>query len=57
MATLRGIIEDSGALQECEDLIADYLGGALASLEAAPITPEARTALAELAVAATSRRT
>lgn len=57
VTTLRGIIEDTGALQECEDLIADYLAQALASLDKAPITPEARTALAELAVAATSRKT
>ncbi|MCA2190679.1 polyprenyl synthetase family protein [Nonomuraea cavernae] len=57
VATLRGVIEDTGALRECEDLIGDYLAEALASLEKAPITAEARAALAELAVAATSRRT
>ncbi|WP_336209055.1 polyprenyl synthetase family protein [Nonomuraea sp. LPB2021202275-12-8] len=57
VATLREIIDRTGALRECEDMIGDYLGEALASLQQAPITPEARTALAELAVAATSRRT
>ncbi|MEV4798817.1 polyprenyl synthetase family protein [Nonomuraea sp. NPDC049421] len=57
VAELRGIIEDTGALQECEDLIAGYLGQALATLDAAPVTPEAREALTELAIAATSRKT
>ncbi|MGN9780100.1 polyprenyl synthetase family protein [Nonomuraea sp. ZG12] len=56
VATLREIIEGTGALRECEDMIGDYLGKALASLEQSPITPEARAALAELAIAATSRR-
>ncbi|MCF6476175.1 polyprenyl synthetase family protein [Nonomuraea sp. MG754425] len=57
VATLRQIIEDSGALRECEDLIGDYLGQALAALESAPVTPEARAALTDLAIAATSRKT
>lgn len=57
VATLRGIIEDTGALQECEDMIADYLSESLTHLDNAPITPEARTALGDLAVAATSRKT
>ncbi|MFG1701794.1 polyprenyl synthetase family protein [Nonomuraea sp. M3C6] len=55
--TLRRIIDDTGALQECEDLIGDYLGDALAALDEAPVTPEARAALTELAIAATSRKT
>ncbi|WP_043638526.1 polyprenyl synthetase family protein [Nonomuraea candida] len=54
---LRQIIEDTGALRECEDLIGDYLGEALAALESAPLTADARTALADLAIAATSRKT
>lgn len=54
---LRGIIEETGALVACEDLIKGYLENALGSLEGAPILPEARAALADLAVAATSRRT
>ncbi|MEU6779010.1 polyprenyl synthetase family protein [Nonomuraea angiospora] len=55
--TLRQIIDETGALQECEDLIGDYLGDALSALDGAPITVEARAALAELAIAATSRKT
>ncbi|MFF4987240.1 polyprenyl synthetase family protein [Streptosporangium saharense] len=54
---LRQIIEETGALAACENMIKEYLDHALASLEGAPITPESRTALADLAVAATSRRT
>ncbi|GAT64887.1 polyprenyl synthetase [Planomonospora sphaerica] len=54
---LRRVIEETGALAACEKLIDDYLGQALRSLDDAPITPEARTALADLAVAATARRT
>ncbi|MDP4506345.1 polyprenyl synthetase family protein [Nonomuraea turcica] len=57
VATLRRIIEDTGALQECEDLIGDYLGQALAALDQAPVTAEARAALTGLAIAATSRKT
>ncbi|MEU4514772.1 polyprenyl synthetase family protein [Nonomuraea wenchangensis] len=57
VATLRGVIEDTGALSACEGLIADYLGEALAALDRAPVTEEARTALKELAIAATSRTT
>ncbi|MFI6295375.1 polyprenyl synthetase family protein [Nonomuraea sp. NPDC050790] len=56
VATLRGIIDDTGALQECEDLIASYLDEALAALARAPITQEARAALDGLAVAATTRK-
>nr|BFE88790.1 hypothetical protein GCM10020093_113910 [Planobispora longispora] len=54
---LRRVIRETGALDACEKMISDYLEGALKSLEDAPITPESREALAELAVAATSRRT
>ncbi|TMR97007.1 polyprenyl synthetase family protein [Nonomuraea basaltis] len=57
VGTLRRIIEDTGALQECEDLITGYLGDALTALDQAPVTAEARTALTELAIAATSRKT
>ncbi|MEO3871526.1 polyprenyl synthetase family protein [Nonomuraea sp. B12E4] len=55
--TLRQIIAETGALQECEDLIGDYLTRALAGLDAAPVTAQARAALTELAIAATSRKT
>ncbi|TMR09729.1 polyprenyl synthetase family protein [Nonomuraea turkmeniaca] len=57
VATLRQIIEDTGALRACEDLIGDYLGDALAALDQAPITAEAHAALTDLAIAATSRST
>lgn len=55
--TLRQIIDDTGALRECEDLIGDYLGAALAALDSAPVTPQSRAALTDLAIAATSRKT
>jgi geranylgeranyl diphosphate synthase type I len=54
---LRQIIEETGALVFCEEMIKGYLEDALGSLDGAPITAEARAALADLAVAATSRRT
>ncbi|GII90248.1 polyprenyl synthetase family protein [Sinosporangium siamense] len=54
---LREIIVSTGALADCEDMISRYLDEALTSLAASPITAEARSALADLAVAATSRRT
>jgi geranylgeranyl diphosphate synthase, type I len=57
VASLRAIIEDTGALRACEDQIADYLEQALTALGRAPVTPEAHEALAALAVAATSRTT
>ena len=57
VSVLRGIIEGTGALRQCEDMIGDYLGEALTSLGRAPITPDARAALSDLAVAATSRTT
>jgi geranylgeranyl diphosphate synthase, type I len=52
---VRSVISDAGALAECESLIERYTSEALAALEDAPVTPGARQALAELAVAATSR--
>ncbi|MEU1876959.1 polyprenyl synthetase family protein [Streptosporangium sp. NPDC020072] len=57
VARLRQIIEETGALAACESMIKEYLDHALVSLDGAPITPRSRTALADLAVAATSRRT
>jgi geranylgeranyl diphosphate synthase type I len=54
---LREILQDSRAVQACEDLIADRTEDALEALERAPIQEEsARKALAELAVAATDRQ-
>jgi geranylgeranyl diphosphate synthase type I len=54
---LRHIIEETGALAGCEEMIRHYLDDALRALDQAPIEEEARTALAALAVAATTRRT
>ncbi|RKS74599.1 geranylgeranyl diphosphate synthase type I [Actinomadura pelletieri DSM 43383] len=54
---LRSIIEDTGGLAACEAMIDRYLGEAERALRAAPITEEARRALADLAVAATTRST
>lgn len=56
VAALRSVIEGSGALAACEEMIAEYLEAALGCLAEAPITQAARSGLAELAVAATSRR-
>lgn len=50
------MIAETGALVECEEMIKRYVDEALASLDDAPITEEARRALADLAVLATSRR-
>ena len=50
------VIIDTGALATCEAMISQYVAEALAALGQAPITDEAKTALAELAVAATARR-
>ncbi|MEO3823511.1 polyprenyl synthetase family protein [Actinomadura sp. B10D3] len=54
---LRAIIEETGGLAACEAMIERYLREAEAALRAAPITAEARQALADLAVAATARIT
>jgi geranylgeranyl diphosphate synthase, type I len=52
---VRSIITGTGALTECEAMIDGNVKRALAALDAAPITPESKAALAELAVAATAR--
>ncbi|MEV4679072.1 MULTISPECIES: polyprenyl synthetase family protein [Actinomadura] len=52
---LRTIIEETGGLAACEAMIERYLREAERSLAAAPVTAEAREALGELAVAATTR--
>jgi geranylgeranyl diphosphate synthase, type I len=51
----REIIASTGALAECEEMIDRYLSGALTALADAPVTAEAKEALAELALAATAR--
>jgi len=53
---LRSVITRTGALGEVEARIAGLTDTALAALAAAPITARAREVLAELAVAATSRK-
>jgi geranylgeranyl diphosphate synthase type I len=54
---VRAIIMGTGALAECESMIEASVKEALTALEDAPITPRARSALAELAIAATARTT
>jgi geranylgeranyl diphosphate synthase, type I len=52
---VRSLLTDTGALAECERMIGSSVAEALAALEDAPVTAEAKRALAELAVAATAR--
>jgi len=53
---LREILQDSRAVQACEDLITERTEDALDSLDRAPLEDEAaRKALADLAIAATAR--
>ncbi|HWF80541.1 MAG TPA: polyprenyl synthetase family protein [Streptosporangiaceae bacterium] len=52
---IRAIITGTGALAECERMISVNVDEALAAVDAAPITSESKSALADLAVAATSR--
>jgi geranylgeranyl diphosphate synthase type I len=52
---VRAILTGTGALAECEAMIASSVAEALAALEDAPIAAAAKGALAELAVAATAR--
>jgi geranylgeranyl diphosphate synthase type I len=54
-AEVRAVITETGALDECEALIASSVKQAIAALEGAPITEDARDALADLAVMATDR--
>jgi geranylgeranyl diphosphate synthase, type I len=52
---IRAVITGTGALADCEQMISVNVKEALAALDAAPITSESKSALADLAVAATSR--
>lgn len=52
---VRSLITTTGALAECELMIDNNVKEALAALDSAPITAESKLALADLAVAATSR--
>ncbi|TDB86611.1 polyprenyl synthetase family protein [Actinomadura sp. 7K534] len=54
---LRAIIEETGGLAACEEMIERYQAEAERALAAAPIDEEAHRALSELAVAATTRST
>jgi geranylgeranyl diphosphate synthase type I len=54
-AEIRAAITGTGAVAECERMIARHVSEAIAALDGAPMTGEAREALAELAVAATAR--
>jgi geranylgeranyl diphosphate synthase, type I len=54
-AQIRSILVETGALAECELLIDSSVAEGLAALEHAPMTAEARLALAGLAVIATAR--
>jgi geranylgeranyl diphosphate synthase type I len=54
-AEIRAAITATGAVAECERMIARHASEAIAALDGAPMTGEAREALAELAVAATAR--
>ncbi len=56
VAALRGVIEQTGALEAVEALIESRTGQARTALEAAPLEPAAADVLDALAVAATSRR-
>jgi geranylgeranyl diphosphate synthase type I len=53
---VRAVITSTGALAECEQMIDGHVKEALSALDAAPITAEAKDALADLAVAATARK-
>jgi geranylgeranyl diphosphate synthase, type I len=52
---VRAVITSTGALAECELMIDNNVKEALSALESAPITADSRSALADLAIAATSR--
>ena len=54
-AQVAAVLTDTGAVAECEALIAAGVKEAIAALDGAPISEDARTALAELAVMATDR--
>ncbi|WP_150243693.1 polyprenyl synthetase family protein [Nocardiopsis quinghaiensis] len=52
---MRSLIEDSGALAVCEELIGEYADEAVAALESPALDADAREPLRRLVVAATSR--
>jgi geranylgeranyl diphosphate synthase, type I len=56
LAEFRALLAETGALAECELMIDRYVTEALAALDPLPVAPEAKAALAGLAVTATARR-
>jgi geranylgeranyl diphosphate synthase, type I len=54
-AEVKSVLTETGAVQECETLIAASVKEAISALDGAPITAAARTALAALAITATDR--
>jgi geranylgeranyl diphosphate synthase type I len=54
-AAVRTVLIDTGAVAECEHLIAAYRKEAIAALDGGPVTREARSALAALAELVTNR--
>ncbi|MEY9213058.1 polyprenyl synthetase family protein [Thermobifida halotolerans] len=56
VAWMRSVITDSGALEACEARIADYVADATRALEDDAVADDARSALSDLIVAATSRK-
>ncbi len=56
VAELRRIIQETGALEHVERLVAELTARSLAALESGPISEPAREVLGQLAVAATTRR-
>ena len=55
LAQVKAVLTDTGAAAECEALIGASVKEAVAALDGAPITADARAALAALAVTATDR--
>ena len=55
-AEVKAVLTDTGAVAECEALIAANVKEAVSALDGAPITEEAKSALAALAVTATNRQ-
>jgi geranylgeranyl diphosphate synthase type I len=54
-SAVKAVLTDTGAVGECEALIAANVKEAMAALDGAPIPDEAKSALAALAIAATDR--
>ncbi len=52
---MKAVLTETGAVAECEALIGASVKEAVAALDGAPITADAKAALAALAVTATDR--